>query len=151
MLFADGAMLLSGPVPRRTAFEKLSSGRLIERGGGLEPDEIIDDQSLFLDLAGKGLLVISGCAHAGIINTVRWGQKLTGQQKVHAVIGGFHLSGTAMAPVVGPTVEELKAISPEVVMPMHCTGMTAIAEIARALPAAFVLASAGSRLVLAGK
>ena len=148
MVFGDGTMLLSGQVPRVTDFEKQASGRLIQKGDSLEPDGIIDDQSLFLELEGKGLVVISGCAHAGIINTIKFGQKLTGIKKIHSVIGGFHLSGEAMAPVVGPTVQELKAFSPEVAMPMHCTGMTAIWEIAKALPEAFVLSSVGSKLIL---
>lgn len=150
VFFGDGTMLLSGPVPRKTVFEKQTGGRLIQRGDSLEPDGITDDQSLFFDLAGKGLVVISGCAHAGIINTVNFGQELTGINKVHSVMGGFHLSGAAMA-VVSPTVEGLKAFSPEVAMPMHCTGMTAIWEIAKALPQAFVLSSAGSKLILEGK
>jgi 7,8-dihydropterin-6-yl-methyl-4-(beta-D-ribofuranosyl)aminobenzene 5'-phosphate synthase len=86
-------ILVSGEVKRTTAFEKGMPNALIERDGNLEPDPIKDDQALVMHLKDRGLVVISGCSHTGIVNTVRYAKKLTGVEKIHAVLGGFHLSG----------------------------------------------------------
>lgn len=138
----------TGGVERSTDFEKGMPGALKDLGKGLEPDPLADDMAIVLNLKNKGLAVISGCAHAGIVNTVRHAVKMTGCQKVHAVIGGFHLSGAAFEPIIGRTVDELKAWQPEVVMPMHCTGRKAQAALEHALGDAYVLASVGASLRL---
>lgn len=138
----------TGNVERTTDFEKGMPGALKDLGHGMVPDPLPDDMAIIIDLKDKGLAVISGCAHAGIVNTVRHAFELTGQQKVHAVIGGFHLSGAAFEPIIGRTVEELKAWQPEVVMPMHCTGRKAQAALEKAFGPAFVVASVGAKLSL---
>lgn len=144
----SGLWAASGGVDRTTDFEKGMPGALKDTGSGMEPDPLADDMAIILNLKDKGLAVISGCAHAGIINTVRHAMEITGQDKVHAVIGGFHLSGAAFEPIIGRTVEELKAWRPEVVMPMHCTGRKAQAALEKALGQAFVVASVGTKLSL---
>jgi 7,8-dihydropterin-6-yl-methyl-4-(beta-D-ribofuranosyl)aminobenzene 5'-phosphate synthase len=138
----------SGGVSRTTEFEKGMPGALMDTGDGMVPDPLADDMAIIINLKDKGLVVISGCAHAGIINTVRHAIQLTGQDKVHAVIGGFHLSGAAFEPIIGRTVEELKAWHPQVVMPMHCTGRKAQAALEKDLGPAFVVASVGAKLSL---
>jgi 7,8-dihydropterin-6-yl-methyl-4-(beta-D-ribofuranosyl)aminobenzene 5'-phosphate synthase len=88
----DGSVLVTGEVDRTTEFETGFQGHDAYREGGWQPDPLIlDDQALVLRLRERGLVVLSGCGHAGIVNTVRYAQKLTGQQAIAAVIGGFHL------------------------------------------------------------
>ena len=139
---------MTGEVERTTAFEKGMLNALIEMDGKLKPDPIKDDQALVMKLKQKGLVVISGCSHAGIINTVLYAKKLTGVEKVYAVLGGFHLSGADYEKILEKTIDELKALSPAVIVPMHCTGRKAMELLSREFPAAFVLNSVGSKITL---
>lgn len=145
---AENMILVTGEVPRTTAFEKGMPGAVMEEHGEMVPDAIRDDQSLMIKLAGHGLVVISGCAHAGIVNSVLYARKLAGESRVAAVIGGFHLSGPDMEPAIASTVSELKQLSPELIMPMHCTGWNAIQRLQNEFPDSFVLSSVGTKLVL---
>lgn len=145
---ASQLLLSTGEVERTTDFEKGLPNAYAVRGGQDAPDPIRDDQGLVVHLQDRGLVVISGCAHAGIINTVRYAQKITGVGKVYAIIGGFHLSGPQFEPWIERTVQELKEISPQLIVPMHCTGWKAIVRIAAELPEAFALSSVGSRICL---
>jgi 7,8-dihydropterin-6-yl-methyl-4-(beta-D-ribofuranosyl)aminobenzene 5'-phosphate synthase len=144
----DETILVSGEVERTTEFEKGMPNALIERDGNLEPDPIKDDQALVMHLKDRGLVVISGCSHTGIVNTVRYAKKLTGVDKIHAVLGGFHLSGAFFEKILDQTIRELKALSPAVVVPMHCTGRKAMEQFSREFPSAFVLNSVGSKITL---
>jgi 7,8-dihydropterin-6-yl-methyl-4-(beta-D-ribofuranosyl)aminobenzene 5'-phosphate synthase len=92
------------------------------------------------------LIVISSCGHAGIINTVRHVQAMTGIEKVHAVVGGWHLAPSPDE-VVAATVDALKEINPDYLLPMHCTGTNTIAAIQRELPGRLVTPSTGTRVV----
>jgi 7,8-dihydropterin-6-yl-methyl-4-(beta-D-ribofuranosyl)aminobenzene 5'-phosphate synthase len=147
LMAADGVMV-TGEVERTTGFEKGLPGALLEKEGKMKPDPISDDQALVFNLKKKGLVVISGCSHSGIINTILHAQKLTGQTKVHALLGGFHLTGPAFEPIIEKTIKELKNVAPEVIVPMHCTGWKAIQRISQEFPQAFVLNSVGSRITL---
>ena len=147
-LSEEGLWAATGQVARTTGFEKGLAGAFFERDGKLVPDDILDDISLVMALKDKGLVIITGCAHAGIINTIRHCQQITGRQRVHAVIGGFHLSGKSQKPVIGPTIEELLAVSPQVIAPMHCTGWTAINLIQEAFGQRQILNSVGTSIVL---
>ncbi len=119
------------------------------RNGSWEPDPLIlDDQALVVHVDGRGLLVITGCGHAGVVNIVRYARALTGVEHVHAIVGGFHLTGALFEPVVKPTVEALGSLSPDIVLPAHCTGWRAMHELANRLPEAFVPNSVGTRLEL---
>jgi len=147
-LFA-GSMLVTGEVPRTTDFEQGFAIHQALRGGGWEPDPLIlDDQALVVHLAGRGLVVVTGCGHAGVVNIVRYARALTGVNRVHAVLGGFHLTGALFEPVIGPTVEALGELGPDLVVPAHCTGWRGMHELANRLPAAFVPNSVGTRLEL---
>ena len=139
----------TGQVPRITDFEHGMPGVVKDYGQGLVPDPLADDMAIVLNLKDKGLAVISGCAHSGIINTVRHAVQMTGVDRVHAVMGGFHLGGPSMEPIIDATVRELKAYGPQIVMPIHCTGRNAQAEIERAMGSAYVVSSVGSRVILA--
>ena len=144
----DDKILVTGEVERTTAFEKGMPNALLERDGKLEPDPIKDDQALVMHLRDRGLVVISGCSHTGIVNTVRYAKKLTGVEKVYAVIGGFHLSGAFFEKILKKTIDELKALSPAVVVPMHCTGQKAMELFSREFASSFVLNSVGSKITL---
>lgn len=145
-LSPGGLWAATGTVERANDFEKGLAIAVMEQDGAIAPDPIADDMAVVVDLAGKGLVVISGCAHAGIVNTVRYAMKLTGRDKVHAVVGGFHLGGPAFEPIIERTVAELRGIGPEVVMPMHCTGRRAMVRLEQEFGEAFVLSSVGSTL-----
>jgi 7,8-dihydropterin-6-yl-methyl-4-(beta-D-ribofuranosyl)aminobenzene 5'-phosphate synthase len=142
---AGSVVLVSGEIPRETSFEK---GYLHHRtwvNGKWEPDPLIlDDRAVIINVKGKGLVVLSGCAHAGIINTVVYAQKITGTTEVCAVMGGFHLAGKENESRIEQTVEELKKINPKLIAPSHCTGWRGICAIANAMPNAFVWNSVGN-------
>jgi hypothetical protein len=98
---------------------------------------------------GKGLVVLSGCAHAGIVNTVRYAQECTGCDRLHAVMGGFHLTGPQFEPVIRPTLDALKALGPDYVIPTHCTGRGAVLQFEREMPRQFLLNMSGTRIIFA--
>jgi 7,8-dihydropterin-6-yl-methyl-4-(beta-D-ribofuranosyl)aminobenzene 5'-phosphate synthase len=147
-LIADGMIMITGEVERTTSFEKGMPNALVEKNGDIVQDPIIDDQSIVMNLDGKGLVVISGCAHAGIINTLTFAKKTVGEQSIHAVLGGFHLSGPFFEKIHDETIEEMKKMDPDVIMPMHCTGLKAIQRFQKEFPANFVLNSVGSKMTL---
>jgi len=145
----DDTVLFLGEVPHRTDFEKGFPIAHYQEDGQEKWDPIEDDTSVVMNLKGKGLVILSGCAHAGIINTVNYAREVTGVQKVHAVMGGFHLSGILFEAIIGRTVEEMKKIDPDYIIPCHCTGRKAIMEFERALPEKFILNMAGTKLTFA--
>ena len=103
---------------------------------------------MIINLGQRGLVIISGCAHAGIVNTVRHAMNITGQPHVAAVLGGFHLTGPLFVPIINDTVTELKNLSPELIVPTHCTGWKAIEVFEKEFPSSFVLNSVGTKYVL---
>lgn len=144
----NNRLLVTGEVERTTAFEKGMPNAFLSRDGKEAPDSILDDQSLVIHLKGKGLVVISGCAHAGIVNTVNFARKITGIEKIYGVIGGFHLSGPAFEPIIEDTIEEFKKMDLKMIVPMHCTGWKAIERFRKEFPSSFVLNSVGSKFTL---
>ncbi|MBI3245577.1 MAG: MBL fold metallo-hydrolase [Deltaproteobacteria bacterium] len=144
-----GLVLVTGQVHRTTDFETGFPLHYARQGDEWKKDPYIhDDQAVVVNVRNKGLVILTGCGHAGAINTIRQAQELTGEQRVHAVIGGFHLSGPLFEPIIAPTVAALKAMNPELIVPAHCTGWKAVHAIARELPQAFVQNSVGTRFVL---
>jgi 7,8-dihydropterin-6-yl-methyl-4-(beta-D-ribofuranosyl)aminobenzene 5'-phosphate synthase len=145
----DGAVLITGEVDRTTGFEVGFRGHEALRDGGWKPDPLIlDDQALVVSLGDRGLVVVSGCGHAGIVNTVRYARKLTGNDAVAAIIGGFHLSGPMFEPIIEPTVDAIAQLSPSLLVPAHCTGWRAVHRLATRLPNAFVISTVGTTVVL---
>lgn len=155
----DHAHALSGPFTSgpiaRTSFERVLPQTLVEptpqdhfteaeRRGRLVPDKHPDEHATCYVVQGKGLVVISSCGHAGIVNTVKSAMAVSNVAKLHAVIGGFHL-GVAPGDYIEHTVAELKALKPDVLVPMHCTGKGFIAAALREMPAETVLTNTGSR------
>jgi 7,8-dihydropterin-6-yl-methyl-4-(beta-D-ribofuranosyl)aminobenzene 5'-phosphate synthase len=144
----DGTVLVTGQVERTTDFEKGSPALEANIGGEWTADEFIDDQALALHIKGKGLLVVGGCCHAGVINTINHIRKATGIDTILAIIGGFHLSG-AKDTRIEATVNAMKEIAPAVIAPLHCTGWKAINAFAASMPDAFILNTVGSTYRLA--
>ncbi|MBW1683696.1 MAG: MBL fold metallo-hydrolase [Deltaproteobacteria bacterium] len=145
----DGGLLVTGEIERTTEFERGLPVQQAFRDGEWQPDPLLhDDQALVAQLGDKGLVVITGCGHAGLINTVRHARKITGVDRVHAVIGGFHLGTPLFEPIIPPTVEALGEFDPQVVVPTHCTGWRATHALAAAFPDAFIQNSVGTRYVL---
>lgn len=148
-LLAEDLVLVSGEIPRSTEFEKGFPIHYAQRGGDWVPDPLImDDQCIILNVRDKGLAVITGCSHAGVINTVRYAQQLTGIEKVHAIIGGLHLTGGLFEKIIPSTLEQLKIISPTYIVAGHCTGWSAMRQIADAMPNAFLPSNVGTTVVL---
>jgi 7,8-dihydropterin-6-yl-methyl-4-(beta-D-ribofuranosyl)aminobenzene 5'-phosphate synthase len=144
---ASNHLLVSGEVERVTDFEKGFPWAEAKINDKWVVDPFHDDQGVAVKVKNKGLVVISGCSHAGIINTVKHVQKVARTNKVHAVLGGFHLTGQIFEPIVGPTVEAMKKIGPDFVVPMHCTGWKAINQFAEGMPKQFLLNSVGTTYV----
>ncbi len=148
-LLLDKRALVTGQVARTTDFEKGFPVHHSLIDGRWQPDPwIYDDQSLVFHVRGKGLAILTGCGHAGVINIIRHARNVTGVENVYALIGGFHLSGPLFEAIIPQTIEQLKAAALQVVVPGHCTGWKAAHEIARAMPGAFIQNSAGTRYVL---
>jgi len=99
-----------------------------------------------MHLKDKGLVILSGCAHAGIVNTVQYAVKTTGIDRIHAVMGGFHLSGPFFEPLIDRTTLELQKMNPAYIIPTHCTGRKAIMEMEKQMPQQFILNMAGTKL-----
>jgi 7,8-dihydropterin-6-yl-methyl-4-(beta-D-ribofuranosyl)aminobenzene 5'-phosphate synthase len=146
----DGDVLFLGEIPKRTDFEKGMAVAHFEENCMEKWDPIEDDTSVVMNLKGKGLVILSGCAHSGIINTVRQAIEVTGINQIHAVMGGFHLSGPAFEAIIGRTTEELKKFEPVFVVPTHCTGRKAVIHMEKEMPNQFLLNMSGTKLTFVG-
>lgn len=130
---------LSGPVPRQTAYESGDAGFVDETGAN---DIVPDDMSLFY-AGDKGLTVITGCAHSGIINIINYGLKLTGCSRLYGVIGGTHL-GPASAEQQEATLAALADFNPEIIAANHCTGFAMMARLQAMFGDKFIPAFVGT-------
>jgi 7,8-dihydropterin-6-yl-methyl-4-(beta-D-ribofuranosyl)aminobenzene 5'-phosphate synthase len=151
-LLLDGCVLITGEVDRTTDFERgMPPPHQAWTGSEWRHDPLVlDDQALLVHLRGKGLVVLTGCGHAGVVNIIRHAQRLTGVDRLHALLGGLHLGGPAFEPIIPPTVAELTALRPDLVVPGHCTGWRAQHALAAALPYAWAPSSSGSAYRLTG-
>ena len=147
----DGDVLFLGEIPRKTSFEKGMPDTFYEENGKEIHDIIEDDTSLVMNIKGKGLVIITGCAHAGIINTVEYAREVTGVKKVHAILGGFHLCGPDFESIIDVTVDKIKEIEPEYILPTHCTGMKAISAFKKEMPGQFIRNMSGTKLTFVAK
>jgi 7,8-dihydropterin-6-yl-methyl-4-(beta-D-ribofuranosyl)aminobenzene 5'-phosphate synthase len=142
----DGSLLVTGEVDRTTDFEQGFPGHQAHLDGRWRPDPLIlDDQALVASVRGRGLVIVTGCGHSGIVNIVRYVKKLAGEDRLHAIVGGFHLGGPAFEPVIGSTCDALAEFAPDVLVPAHCTGWRATHALAARLPEAFIQNSVGTR------
>jgi 7,8-dihydropterin-6-yl-methyl-4-(beta-D-ribofuranosyl)aminobenzene 5'-phosphate synthase len=146
-LLVDGSVLITGEVDRTTDFERgMPPAHQRWSGSAWEHDPLVlDDQALVVHVRGKGLVVVTGCGHAGAVNIVRHAQRLTGVPRLHALLGGLHLNGSFFAPSIGPTLQALTELAPDLLVPGHCTGWRAQHALAAALPDGWVQGSSGTR------
>jgi 7,8-dihydropterin-6-yl-methyl-4-(beta-D-ribofuranosyl)aminobenzene 5'-phosphate synthase len=145
----DGAVLITGEVDRTTPFETGFRGHEALRDGAWQPDPLIlDDQALVVRVRDRGLVVLTGCGHAGIVNTVRYVRRLTAHDQVAAIVGGFHLNGPMFEPIIEPTVDAFAALAPELLAPAHCTGWKAVHRLAARFPDAFVMPTVGTTITV---
>jgi 7,8-dihydropterin-6-yl-methyl-4-(beta-D-ribofuranosyl)aminobenzene 5'-phosphate synthase len=142
----DGLALFLGEIPRKTCFERVPPNFYYQKDGRDAPDLLEDDTALSFHLKGRGLVILTGCAHSGIINTVRYAQKVTGVDKVYAIMGGYHLSGADLDEVILPTAQALRDLLPQYVVPTHCTGRAAADYIQKIMPYQFLLNMSGTRM-----
>jgi 7,8-dihydropterin-6-yl-methyl-4-(beta-D-ribofuranosyl)aminobenzene 5'-phosphate synthase len=141
-----GAVLVTGEVDRTTEFEKGFPIHQALRGEEWQPDPLIlDDQALVMNVRDRGLVVLTGCGHAGIVNIVRYAKKLTGIEQVYAVLGGFHLNGPVFEPIIPAVADALAAFAPQWIVPAHCTGWRAQVALANRFPDSYIQNSVGTR------
>lgn len=120
----------TGEVERSLALESVEGFWTVDDGRFVR-DVMLDDQALLIDVEGKGLVVMTGCAHSGVVNTVRHAKKVTGANKVYAVLGGFHLA-SAKSNRIEATVKELEKLDLECIGPSHCTGSKVVKRFKKA-------------------
>lgn len=137
----DGVMT-SGEVPMVTGFEKVEPYLLVKEASAFRQDELLDDQALIIE-TGAGLVVILGCAHRGIINTLYHARQLTGVEEVYAVLGGCHLMD-ASEERVRLTIAALKDVGVQKLGVSHCTGLSAACSMAREFGDGFFFNNAGT-------
>ncbi len=114
----------SGEIPQENDFETIESQFHVQRAGEIIPDPLADDQAMILD-AQKGLVVLLGCSHRGVVNTLDHIEKLFPEKKIHAIIGGLHL-GKASDAVLQKIIDHLSAFELEKIGVSHCTGTKAM-------------------------
>jgi 7,8-dihydropterin-6-yl-methyl-4-(beta-D-ribofuranosyl)aminobenzene 5'-phosphate synthase len=149
-LWIDDRVLVTGEIPRTNSFEKGFPNHYSEIDEGkIEADPLIkDDQAIILTVKNKGLVIITGCGHAGIINTINYAKELTGEDRIYCLLGGMHLSGGLFESIIGRTVEELERLKPKFIVPCHCSGLKAMIELSRKMPDAFIQNSVGTNYIL---
>ncbi|MDW0227996.1 MAG: MBL fold metallo-hydrolase, partial [Nitrososphaeraceae archaeon] len=121
---ANNRVMITGEIPRVTEFEKGFPLQYKEQDNeiNLVPDPLVsDDQALIMNVKNKGLIILTGCGHAGIVNTIKFAKKVTGIKKIYCVIGGFHLSGQDYEDSIPLTIAELTRVDPQYIVPCHCT------------------------------
>ena len=136
---------VTGEIPRRTPFED-AGGEFYRDDQCLDPDPIPDDQALVVDTA-TGPVVLLGCAHAGVVNTLEYVGHLTGQSRIRAIAGGIHLIRAARERV-DDTCDALERFRVEKIAVGHCTGWRAIAQLHRSLGDCVIPCCAGTKLTL---
>jgi 7,8-dihydropterin-6-yl-methyl-4-(beta-D-ribofuranosyl)aminobenzene 5'-phosphate synthase len=144
-----GHGLSSGPIPRVTPYEAVPARFRVARGEDLAPDLFQGEHALGYHVRGRGLVAITSCGHAGIINSVRQLRQVSGVERVHAILGGFHLSG-APPERIARTVEAFRELAPDALVPMHCAGADLVFELRRHMPDRLIPHTNGSRYIFEG-
>jgi 7,8-dihydropterin-6-yl-methyl-4-(beta-D-ribofuranosyl)aminobenzene 5'-phosphate synthase len=160
----EGQAFTTGRI-KRTGIEKVLPNSLVEFGtkdgagcdaaqylpadmvGKVVPDEHIHEHATCFHIKGKGLVVISSCGHSGIVNSVRQAQEVSGVEKVHAILGGFHL-GPAPADYLQQVVAEIRKLKPDVLIPMHCSGLNFVQEARAQMPGNVLVSTTGARITM---
>jgi 7,8-dihydropterin-6-yl-methyl-4-(beta-D-ribofuranosyl)aminobenzene 5'-phosphate synthase len=144
-----GQALLTGTVEATTTYEKPLPNFKRKVKDVEQPDPFTDEQALVAVVEGRGLVVVGGCSHPGIVNMVRYAQKLTGVDQVSLIIGGFHLTAHGDE-AINNTIQGLKELNAELIMAGHCTGFRALTKLAAAFPANFMVSCVGTKVMVVG-
>jgi 7,8-dihydropterin-6-yl-methyl-4-(beta-D-ribofuranosyl)aminobenzene 5'-phosphate synthase len=144
-----GQALITGTVEASTPYETPLPGPKRIVGGKEEHDPFLDEQALVTHVEGRGLVIVGGCSHPGIVNMVKYAQKITGVERVAAIIGGFHLTAGGDE-LIRQTVAGLKEINPELIVAGHCTGFRALTKLAAAFPDNFMVSCVGTKVLVVG-
>ncbi len=141
--------MITGEVERTTDFEETGgvSCLTIDAEGNLIPDKLKDDYSLVINVENRGIVIVTGCGHAGPVNIIKHSMKISGVDKLEGIIGGFHLL-QAEQERIDLTIQELKKFKPRWIAPMHCTGVIPTAKIALAFKEEFREIHAGDAIHL---
>jgi 7,8-dihydropterin-6-yl-methyl-4-(beta-D-ribofuranosyl)aminobenzene 5'-phosphate synthase len=142
----DG-VISTGEVERTVDFEDPGIETYNVKDGKIVRDTVIDDMSLVLNIKNKGLFVVTGCSHAGIINILKHSMKITGINRIYGVIGGFHLIG-ATCERINKTISLFREMNIELVLGGHCTGFNALSKMADELGKKFICLNSGFTYVL---
>jgi 7,8-dihydropterin-6-yl-methyl-4-(beta-D-ribofuranosyl)aminobenzene 5'-phosphate synthase len=138
---------VTGQVPRMNDYEDVGGAFFVDENCQ-KPDVLLDDQTLFVE-STKGLVVVLGCAHSGVVNTLDYISKLTGYNKIYVVIGGMHLLNASQIRIAN-TIEAFKKYDIQKVVPLHCTGRKTMEDLKHALGNKCMFLGAGGRISLSG-
>jgi 7,8-dihydropterin-6-yl-methyl-4-(beta-D-ribofuranosyl)aminobenzene 5'-phosphate synthase len=150
------SLLLTGQIPRTTSFEKGFPNQYAEDPDNIDPSSnnpklipdplVRDDQAIVMNVRNKGLIILTGCGHAGVVNTLNYAKEVTGIDRIYAIMGGFHLpaDGGIYEAAMEPTIRELQNADPEYVIPCHCTGWKATNKIIDLMPDRFIQSAVGT-------
>ncbi len=145
----EDCLLFLGEIPKQTEFEKGFPRMHFDEGGESKWDPIEEDTAIVMHVKDRGLVILSGCAHSGIINTANYAREVTGVEDIFVVMGGFHLTGADFEPIIEPTTDALKSLNPQYVVPTHCTGRKAVMHLEKEMPDKFLLNMSGTKMVFA--
>lgn len=144
--FLNKQLLTTGTIPRKEVEERNHSLQRIINNK-LVDDEIIDDLALILNLGPRGLFILTGCCHAGIINTVEHAIRITGNNKIKGIIGGLHLHDADEESLL-KTTNYLKEIKPKLIIPLHCSGLKESFYLQQTIGPAVVFSGVGDEIVI---
>jgi 7,8-dihydropterin-6-yl-methyl-4-(beta-D-ribofuranosyl)aminobenzene 5'-phosphate synthase len=145
----ENAVLVTGEVDRTSGYEPGFPMQEAWRGDHWAPDPLVlDDQAVIINVRDRGLVVITGCGHAGVVNTTRYACTLVGEERIYGVMGGFHLNGPLFEPLIERTCADLAALGPQLVVPGHCTGWRAQHALARTFGEHYVPNCVGTTFTL---
>jgi len=147
-LLLDNRFYLSGEIPRVTPYEKGLPGHLKRASDGKswEPDPwLMDERYVAAHVKGKGAIVFTACSHAGVINVLKDARNVFGEVPLHAVMGGFHLSGQQIEEIIPDTISDMKGFGLKRIVPAHCTGWRAVGALVQAFGEELIVPSAVGR------
>jgi 7,8-dihydropterin-6-yl-methyl-4-(beta-D-ribofuranosyl)aminobenzene 5'-phosphate synthase len=140
-----GSVLITGEVARTTGYEPGFPPQQAWLDGSWQPDPLVlDDQALIINVRDRGLVVMTGCGHAGVVNIARYAQRLCRGLPLYALLGGFHLGGPAFEPLIPRVLDDIAALHPAVLVPAHCTGWRAQHAMSARFPASFIPNAVGT-------
>jgi 7,8-dihydropterin-6-yl-methyl-4-(beta-D-ribofuranosyl)aminobenzene 5'-phosphate synthase len=148
-MILDEGVLLSGEMRTPEPYEAIPPSLRMEQDGALVPDSFIGEQTLVAHVRDRGLVVVTSCSHRGIVGICRHATRVSGVSKIHAVIGGFHLSGLD-AERIDRVVDALRGFEVDYLVPQHCTGAEAFVRLAQRMGKELVVSSTGSTFTFGG-